>query len=87
MHLFLETTPKNPPIRYREMCLVFWPQNYNFYPKSHICKRFPFINNLVKKIQSPLRGFNSIGASECLERDRGSGGPPSERSERVYGVN
>lgn len=67
MHLFLETTPKNPPIRYREMCLVFWPQNYNFYPKSHICKRFPFINILVKKIQSPLRGFNSIGVSAFTE--------------------
>ena len=65
MHLFLETTPKNPPICYREMCLVFWPQNYNFYPKSHICKRFPFINKLVKKTQSPLRRFYSIGASEA----------------------
>ena len=28
-----------------------------------------------------------IGASECLERERGPGGPPSERSERVYEVN
>ncbi len=55
MHLAFETTPKNPPICYREMCLVFWPQNYNFYPKSHICKRFPFINKLVKKTQSPSR--------------------------------
>ena len=23
-----------------------------------------------------IRMFNSIGASECLERDRGPGGPP-----------
>ena len=27
------------------------------------------------------RRCNCIGASECLERERGPGGPPSERSE------
>ena len=34
-----------------------------------------------------VRTCVGIGASECLERERGPGGPPSERSERVHGVN
>lgn len=34
-----------------------------------------------------IRRYKRIGASECLERERGPGGPPSEQSERVYGVN
>lgn len=34
-----------------------------------------------------LRTYRRIGASESLERDRGPGRPPSERSERVYVVN
>ena len=30
---------------------------------------------------------DGIGASECLERERGPGGPPSDQRERVYEVN
>ena len=33
------------------------------------------------------RRCGRIGASECLERDRGPGGPPSERRERIRGAN
>ena len=33
------------------------------------------------------RRCNCIGASECLERERGPGGPPSDQRERVYEVN
>ena len=36
-----------------------------------------FSKILKKSFKPPERRFNRIGASECLERDRGPGGPPS----------
>ena len=38
-------------------------------------------------VRTETRRCGRIGASECLQRDRGPGGPPSEQSERIHEVN
>lgn len=39
-------------------------------------------NTINYKEKRNIRRFKTIGASECLERDRGPGGPPSDWKER-----
>ena len=73
MHLAFETTPKNPPICYKRN--VFSILAAKLQQLSDLSNRPPKHLSTFLVKNSYLRN-NRIGASECLERDRGPGGPP-----------